>query len=161
MGAILCKYMWVAQFYCSNAVPSCNGRVPSKKTWCKAIANSNYSSWPGLTLELARKHCTDADENIIDTMSHRRKNVRSTKIRTKEQDITLKSLNNSVKNVATKVRKSNEAQVFIRHSSKLHPDQTGKLPCTTRSGNQYLMIIYIVDANVMLAEPFKIKQVGN
>ena len=132
---------------------------PIKETWCKAIAKGNYNTWPGVTVELARKYCPDADETIIDTMSQRRKNIRSTKIKTKEQDANLKSLNKIVKNVATKVIKTNEAHVFIKHSSKLYYDQTGKFPCTARSGNQYLMIIYLVDENVILAETFKNKQV--
>ena len=72
-------------------------------------------------MELVRKNCPDADETIIGTMSQRRKNIRSTKIRTKKQDVTLNSLNNIVKNVATKVRKSNEAHVFVRHSKNCIP----------------------------------------
>ena len=47
--------------------------------------------------------------------------------------------------------------MFTRHSRKLHSDQTGEFTHTARSGNQCLMIIYIVDANFMLAAPFKIK----
>ena len=87
-----------------------------------------------------------------------KKNIRSTKIkRTKEKYVTLNSLNDIVKNAATDIKKSNQAHVFIRHSSKLYSDQIGKFQCTARSGNQHLMIIYIVDANVVLAEPFKNK----
>ena len=60
---------------------------PVKETWCKAIENGNYNTWLGLTLELAIRHCPDADEAIIGTMSQRRKNTRSTKIKRIEKKI--------------------------------------------------------------------------
>ena len=45
-------------------------------------------------------------------MSHTRKNIRSTKIKPSKKDASLKSLNNIVKNVVTKVSKTNEAHVL-------------------------------------------------
>ena len=29
---------------------------PVKETWCKAIENGNYNTWPGLTVELASRY---------------------------------------------------------------------------------------------------------
>ena len=55
--------------------------------------------------------------------------------------------------------KSNEAHVFIRHSRKSHSDQTRKCPHTARSVNRHLVIIYVADANVVLAAPFKNKTI--
>lgn len=62
-----------------------------------------------------------------------------------------------MKDASTKIEKSNEAHVFIRHSSKLHLDQTGKFQHTSRSGKQCLTIMCIVDANIILSAPFKNK----
>ena len=53
--------------------------------------------------------------------------------------------------------KSKEVHIFIRQSTKMHSDQTVKFPYVTRSGNQYLMIVLIVDANIFLSAPFKNK----
>ena len=39
----------------------------------------------------------------------------------------------------------------------MYSDQTGKFPYVARSGNQYLMISCVVDANIILADPFKTK----
>ena len=89
-------------------------------------------------------------------MSHTRKNTRSTKIK-RSKDDSLKSIKNDGQNGVTKVNKTNEAHVFIKYSSKLYSDQTGKFPYAARSSNKYLIIIYLVDANVILAEPFKNK----
>ena len=38
--------------------------------------------------------------------------------------------------------------------SKLYTDDTGRFPIYARSGNQYIMIAYHCDANLILAEPF-------
>ena len=48
-----------------------------------------------------------------------------------------------------------EAHVLIRHTSTIYSDQTGKFPYVARSGNQYLMIMCAVDANVILAAALK------
>ena len=58
---------------------------PFKEIWCEAIANGNYNTWPGLTAELARRYFPDADETIIETMSQKRKNIRSTKTKNIEE----------------------------------------------------------------------------
>ena len=38
--------------------------------------------------------------------------------------------------------------------SKLYTDDTGRFPIYTRSGNQYIMIAYHCDANMILAVSF-------
>ena len=38
--------------------------------------------------------------------------------------------------------------------SKLYIDDTGQFPIHARSGNQYIMIAYHCDANLILVEPF-------
>ena len=50
-----------------------NAGFPIKETWCKVIASGNYATWPGLTVELGRWYCPDADETMIGTMSQKRK----------------------------------------------------------------------------------------
>ena len=50
-----------------------------KETWCQAIAKGKYATWPGLTVELARRHCPNSEETFLGTMSQKRKNIRSTK----------------------------------------------------------------------------------
>ena len=42
---------------------------PTKETWFKAIEKGKYNSWPGLTVELDRKHCPDAYEIITGPIS--------------------------------------------------------------------------------------------
>ena len=124
---------------------------PIKNTWCQAIKNGNYATWPGLTEQLARRYCPDADETILGTMSQSRQNVRSTKLSITS---TTQPTKDDVSNSTTK---THEAHVFIRHKSKMYSDQTGKFPYVARSGNQYIMVVYVVDPNVILATAFKNK----
>jgi hypothetical protein len=35
---------------------------PTKPTWLAAIKNKHFTSWPGLTLDTARKHFPDSEE---------------------------------------------------------------------------------------------------
>jgi hypothetical protein len=39
----------------------------------------------------------------------------------------------------------------------LYTDDTGRFPIKARSGNQYIMIAYHADGNVILQQPFKTK----
>ena len=39
--------------------------------------------------------------------------------------------------------------------SKLYTDDTGKFPIRARSGNQYVMIAYHEEGNLILQQPFK------
>ena len=82
--------------FCANAcdLPSSTAVIrhnhetagfPVKKTWCKVITNRNYNTWTGLTVELARRCFPDADETIIGTMSQKKKNIRSTKMKNIEK----------------------------------------------------------------------------
>ena len=41
--------------------------------------------------------------------------------------------------------------------SKLYTDDTGRFPVRARSGNQYVMLAYHVDGNLILQQPFKTK----
>ena len=42
--------------------------------------------------------------------------------------------------------------------SKLYTEDTGRLPIHARTGNQYIMITYHCDANLILAEPLSSKK---
>ena len=51
--------------------------------------------------------------------------------------------------------RSNELFIQVTPISKLYTDDTGRSPIHARSGNQYIMIAYHCDANLILAVPFK------
>ena len=51
--------------------------------------------------------------------------------------------------------RSNELFLQVTPIIKLYTDDTGRFPIHSRSGNQYIMIAYHCNANLMLAVPFK------
>ena len=48
-------------------------------TWVKAIANSQYSSWPGLTIEAIEWHFPESLETQKGHMGKQQAGIRSTK----------------------------------------------------------------------------------
>ena len=88
-------------------------------------------------------------------MSLKLKNIRPTKV-----NVTKLNAANQ-RNLSTKVTKSNEAHFFIRNYSKMRSDQTGEFTYVAISGNQYLMLVCVVDANLILEAPFKLRLKSN
>jgi len=54
---------------------------PTKRTWLSAIKCGNFVSWPGLTVDAARKHFPESEETQKDHMRTQPQGLRSTKIR--------------------------------------------------------------------------------
>ena len=52
---------------------------PVRYTWLDAIKAGNYASWPGLTLNNAKKYCPSANETILGHLVQGRQGVRSTR----------------------------------------------------------------------------------
>ena len=48
--------------------------------------------------------------------------------------------------------------MHVRHVSRLYTDDTGRFPVRSRSGNQYIMVAYHCDANVILTCTFKTRK---
>ena len=54
--------------------------------------------------------------------------------------------------------RSNELHISITHISRLYTDETGWFPIHSRAGNQYMMVAYHCDANVILVCPFALRK---
>ena len=83
-------------------------RFPVKDTWLRAIKDSNYVTWPGITYNNAAKYYPDTDATIMGHMVQTRQGVRSTKPRPKNP-----------KNPMTPEEPSRELHVHVRHISRL------------------------------------------
>jgi hypothetical protein len=59
--------------------------------------------------------------------------------------------------LSTPVLATNELILNVLPLSKLYTDDTGQFPVRARSGNQYIMIAYHADGNLILQLPFKTK----
>jgi hypothetical protein len=127
---------------------------PAKQTWLDAIKAGNCDSFDGLTYSNAARYCPDADETILDHLAQQHQNVRSTKpcppalnpapllpaIAPKEPEL-----------------QSNKVHIHVVPISKLYTDNTRHFPVKARSGNQYVMITYHIDGNLILQQAFKIR----
>ena len=140
--------------YSANDLPSVAALIryfhaaagyPVRSTWLTAIIAGNYSSWPGLTLTNTTKYCPSATATIMGNLVQKIQGVRSTKPKlpaTSSPDQQLPQV------------RSNELHVQVTPISKLYTDDTGRFPVHSRSGNQYIMIEYHCDTNLILTGPF-------
>ena len=118
---------------------------PVRSTWLKAISAGNYSSFSGLTLANAANYFPSATATIMGHLVQKREGFRSTKPKltaTSSQEPKLPQV------------RSNERHIQVTPISKFYTDDTVCFPIHARSGNQYIMIAYHCNANLILAEPF-------
>ena len=124
---------------------------PVKSTWLAAIKAGNYTSWPGLTYELAAKYCPDPDCVYKGHMSQTRQHVRSTKPKPAPQPPL------DTPPTPLPAPPTHEVHLTEIAASTLFTDDTGRFPVRSRSGNQYIMVAYHQDANAILIQPFQSK----
>ena len=118
---------------------------PVTRTWTKAIDAGFFSTWPGLTSDLVRKHLPKSLATAKGHLKQDRKNVRSTKSTTMDPSPTL----NPVGRTHCAFAKT------INLSGTVYSDQTGRFPTTSSRGTKYVMIFYDFDSSAILAEPLK------
>ncbi|KAL7538829.1 hypothetical protein ACHAWF_008258, partial [Thalassiosira exigua] len=123
---------------------------PVRDTWLRAIKNGNYDSWTGLTYNNAARYCPNADKTLKGHMTQCRQGVRSTKPKQVPHYESPPADEQGAK--------TNELHVKVVHVSRLYTDDTGRFPVRSRSGNQYIMVAYHCNANVILACPFKTRK---
>ena len=127
---------------------------PVKQTWLDAAKAGNFESFDGLTYSNIARYCPDADETILGHLAQQRQNVRSTRPRPPRATSGLPS---PIIDPTTPALVSNELYLNVVPMSKLYTDDTGRFPVRARSGNQYVMIAYHADGNLILQQPFKTK----
>jgi hypothetical protein len=123
---------------------------PVPSTWCKAIDAGYFSTWPGLTSDLVRKHLP---KSLSTAKGHLRQDGQGLPS-TKTSDV--------APHTSTPDQTSMPAErtgwVFtqpIPVTGKIFTDQTGRFPITSSRGNKYVMICYDYDSNNIIAEPLK------
>jgi hypothetical protein len=123
---------------------------PVKQSWLDAIKAGNCDTFDGLTYSNAAKYCPDADETIMGHLAQQRQNVRSTKPK-QPTPVPLVVLPTPAPTA------SNQVFVITQPLSKLFTNDTSRFPVRARSGNQYVMIAFHADGNLILQQAFKTK----
>ena len=136
---------------------------PNPSTLLRAIKQGHFDSWPNLSQHLITKHLPKSIATSKGHLRMQQKNLRSTK----PKDLaTLMSLPLSTSlDVAPAQEPSNKPthNLFVTITStnllrKSYSDQTGKFPHVSSRGNQYIMIMYDYDTNLILSRPTKTRQ---
>jgi hypothetical protein len=124
---------------------------PVKQTWLNAtIIASNCDTFYGLIYSNAARYCPEADEMIMGHLVQQHQNVWSTKPKT-----TL--LAPLVVLRPPVAMPSNQVFVIIKPLSKLFTNNTGRFPIRACSSNQYVMIAFHANGNLILQQAFKSK----
>jgi hypothetical protein len=133
---------------------------PPVKTWCKAIDNNFFSSWPGLTSQAVRKHLPKSEATTMGHLHNMiRKGIRSTKPTIKEimeeeiaPEPTLEPLR---LNQDRKHYVGVESFKFEELKGISASDLPGRFPLTSAQGNAYVMVLYDTDSNAVQAVPIQ------
>ena len=95
------------------------------------------------------KYFQSADATIMGHLTPKRQGVRSTK----PKPPTTSSPEEPIPRIC-----SNELFIQVTPISKLYTDDTGRFPIHARSGNQWIMIAFHCNANMILSAPFKSRE---
>ncbi len=106
---------------------------PVKDTWVKAINAGNYTTWPGLTATVARKHFPESDKTQKGHMKCQQQGVRLTRtLQTITEDDKEHMTPNSDESPAPKPKKMQDMYIKIHNASEtMHTDQPGQFPATS------------------------------
>jgi hypothetical protein len=119
---------------------------PVKQTWLDAIKAGKCDTVDGLIYSNVAQYCPNADETILGHLAIQRQNVKSTK---KASPL------HSTFHPPVAITPSNEVFIQVYPLSKLYTNDTGRFPVQACTGNQYIMIAYHADGNLILQEAFQ------
>lgn len=126
---------------------------PVRSTFIRAIQNGAFKSWPGLIVDLIRKHLPDQPATALGHMKLIKKGIASTKTQINKDD------DYSPNEITEKNKRTNIVFAVTRDlndlSDTIYTDLCGRFPHTLSTGNKYVYILYEYDSNYILAEPMK------
>jgi hypothetical protein len=123
---------------------------PVKQTWLNVIKAGNCNTFKGLMYYNGAKYCSNANEMIMGHLAQQRQNVWSTKAKP-TSPVPLAVLPPPVKTPF------NQVFVVTKPLSKLFTNNTSCFPVRACSGNQYVMIAFHANGNLILQQAFKSK----
>jgi hypothetical protein len=124
---------------------------PVKQTWLNAVKAGNCDLFDGLTYSNVSRYCPDANETILGHLAQQCRNVRSTK----PKPATPQAPNPTINPPPTLDVPSHQVFIKVHPISRLYTDDTGRFPVKARSGDQYVMIAYHANGNLILQQAFK------
>ena len=126
---------------------------PVKSTWLKAIEAGYFTTWPGLTTDLVKKHLPKSLASAKGHLRQERQGLRSTQKTTQPSSVNSTTKPVMTTDKETTVRTNWVYMQPIEVTGQIYSDQTGRFPQTSIRGNKYIMIVYDYPFNAILAEP--------
>jgi hypothetical protein len=125
---------------------------PVKQMWLDAIKAGNCDTFNGLTYSNVARYFPDASKTILGHLTQQHQNVRSTKPKhpTPLSPTTLPTAAPSPKDMPF-----NHVFIKVYPLSRPYTDNRGHLPIRACLGNQYIMIAFHADDNLILQQAFK------
>jgi hypothetical protein len=131
---------------------------PVISTWCKAIDTGHFTTWPELTSAQVRKYLPHGSGPMIKGHMHQqRANLRSTQPKELSSDQAAIQAEDYHPTPITPLEPRTNF-VFVqaeRVTGYTYSNQTGKFIAPSRSGMNYILVLYEYDGNSVHAEPIK------
>jgi len=123
---------------------------PCISSWCKAIDNGFFKTWPGLTSKRVRQFMKiNPTATVKGHLTQERKNLRSTKT---SKVNTLQATHDYNEEAYITIEETTPKMLL---ENKNYSDLTGRFPQRSNKGNQYIFILYDTTSNHIFAEPIK------
>ncbi len=130
---------------------------PVKQTWLDVIKAGNCDTFKGLTYSNAAKYCRIQTKTIMGHLVQQLQNVRSTKPKQPTPAPLVLPPPPLVLPPPPVASPSNLVFVKTQPLSKLYTNDTGCFPVRACSGNQYVVIAFHANGNLILQQAFKTK----
>ena len=136
---------------------------PALSTLEKALQRGYVRNIPGLTAKTLRRHPPRSVATAKGHLDQTRKNARSTKVKpvvpTTSDPPPDHPTSTDNDDFPEHAEKTHDCYVAVHSldepTGRVYVDQTGKFPCTSASGNNYIMVLYDYDSNAILMEPIR------
>jgi hypothetical protein len=129
---------------------------PMVATLLRAIQRGHFVTFPGLTVDLIRRHLLKSTATTKGHMRGQQQNIPSTKISLPSVPLAT-SLDISPSSEPSNPR-TMDGFCFLsgiqdmREPERSYSDQTGRFPVPSQRGNNYVFVFYDYDANAILTE---------
>jgi hypothetical protein len=126
---------------------------PALSTLQQALKRGFLPPFPGLTSETLRKHPPPTEATIMGHLDGRRKNIQST-----TKGVPVPDIDDFYPEQPVDTTRTNYCFLTAAEPQQIvYTDQTGRLPQTSESGHNYVLVAYDYDSNAILLRALKNK----
>ena len=132
---------------------------PALTTLEAALKRGYVRNLPGLTDKTLWRHPPRTEAPAKGHLDQTRKNIRSTKAPPSQPTPNDHPTSTDDDAFPAHAEKTHDCYVAVHSldepTGRVYADQTGKFPCASTSGNNYLMVMYDYNSNAILMEPIR------